>query len=397
MARTRIGKEREQRRKKGHREHERRDDPECDEGPELTERRHIGEVQAQEAEGGGQTREKDRLKVYPHRFDDRIPLDLAGSGAPEQSAAAVLIEGAGRVGLHAVHEGRIDVDAVRNRDRQHDDRCDGGRRGHREPDPSADAHRGHDRQRDDEHDRERPAESPGQQHEHQCHHREARRNEGLEIAQRHLHERLVEDHQTGDSNVDAGEAFADLVRKPPRELGDLGTFERFVLARQLHGDVDAADPGVASDEAPREPRFGEGDLANSGPLAGIAAGSLVHEVAHQDVVAVGGGVLEVDDGVDAGRVRDLPGLFGEPGGGLERNGRGRVAVLGHDGEEDVAAPPVGVLHRFVGEELRIVLGEVDAVVGGEPEQQRAAGSDPDEDQGGGDDRPPCGNDPAAEA
>ena len=291
----------------------------------------------------------------------------------------------------------MDVDAVGDRDRQHDDRCDGGGRCHRKPDPAADAHRGHDRQRHDEHDRDRPADSPRQQHEHQRHRHEARGDERLEIVQRHLHEGLVENHQSGHSHVDAGEAFAYLVREPARELGDPGTFDRFGFARHLHGDVDAGDPAVARDEAPCETRLGEGDRANPRPLAGIAAGSLVHEIAHQDVVAVGRGVLKVGDGVDARRVGDLPGLLGEPGGGFQREGRGGVAVFRDDGEEDVAALRVGILHRLVCEELGVVLGEIDAVVGREIEKQRAARSDPDQDQRRGDDRPPCGNDPAAES
>ena len=391
------GKEGKQRGKKGHGEHERGADPERDEVPELPERRHLGEVHAQEPEGGGQAREEDGLKVDAHRFGNRVALALAGPDARARGVAASTGERAGRVGPHGLSEGRIDVDAVRDRDGQHDDRRNGARRRHREPDPPAESHRGHDRQRDDEHDRDRPADSPDQQEEHQRHRREARRDERLEIVQRHLHEGLVEDHETGDSNVDAGEAFANLALEPARELGDPGTFSQHVFAGKPQGDVDAADRAVAGDEARRETRVGEGDGADPGPLAGIAARLLVHEVANQDVVAVGCGVLEVGDGIDAGRVRDLPGPLGEPGGGFEGEGRGGVAVLRHDGEEDVAALRVGVLHRLVGEELGVVLCEVDAVVGRELEERRAARRDTDQDQGAGDDRPPRRDDPATES
>ena len=289
------------------------------------------------------------------------------------------------------------MDAVGDCNGQHDDRRDGGRRRHREPDPPAESHRGHDRQRDDEHDRERAADSPNQQEENQRHRREARRDERLQIVQRHLHEGLVEDRETGDSNVDAGEAFADLVLEPARGLGDPETFGQCVFVRKLHGDVDAADRAVAGDEAPGETRFGEGDGPNSGPLAGISGRRLAHEIAYQEVVAVRRRVLEVGDGVDAGRVRDLPGPFGEPGGGFEREGRGGVTVLRHDGEEDVAALRVGVLHRLVREELRVVLGEVDPMVGRELEKRRPARRDHDEEQGDGDDRPPRRDHPAAES
>ena len=156
--------EREQRRQKGHGEQERCADPESDEDAQLTERRYLGKVHAQEAERGGQAREEDRLKIHPQRLDDRIPLESTGSSAPEQSAATPIRERAGRIALHVLGKGGEDVDAVGYRDRQHDDRCDGGRRGHREADPAAETHRGHDRQRDDEHDCERPAEALCQQY-----------------------------------------------------------------------------------------------------------------------------------------------------------------------------------------------------------------------------------------
>ena len=98
------------------------------------------------------------------------------------------------------------------------------------------------------------------------------------------------------------------------------TFGQHLFAGKPQGDVDAADRAVAGDETRRETRVGEGDGTDPGPLAGIAARRLVHEIANQDVVAVGRGVLEVGDGVDADRVRDLPGPLGEPGGGFEGEG-----------------------------------------------------------------------------
>ena len=74
------GQKREQRRKQGHGEHERRADPERDEGAQLTKGRHLGEVHAKEADRGGQAREEYRLKIHPQRLDDRVPLELAPFG-----------------------------------------------------------------------------------------------------------------------------------------------------------------------------------------------------------------------------------------------------------------------------------------------------------------------------
>ena len=375
--------QREQRRQKGHRERERRADPERDEGAQMTERRDLREVHAQKAQRGGQAGEEDRLEIHPHRFDDRIPLGLAGR--------------AGGIAPHGVDQRRKDVHAAGDRDRQHHDRRDRGGRRHRESGPAAETHRGHDRQRDHEHDRERPAQPSRQEHQHQRHRREGRRDQYLEVVQRHLHEGLVEDDQAGHANVDAGKSLPHLGREPARERRDPGALDHLVLARRMDRDAYAADPAVAGDQAPRETRLGQGDRAYPGPLVGIADNVLVDEIADQDVVAVGRDVLEVDERVDAGRVGNRPGPLGEPCGGFEREGGGGVAVRRDDGEEDVQALPVGVLDRLARTALRVVAGGVEAGIGRKLEKRRAARRDAGERQGDGYDRPPQIDDPAAEA
>ena len=197
-------------------------------------------------------------------------------------------------------------------------------------------------------------------------------------------------------DVDAGEALPDLRREITHELDHLGDLQRLVLARHLHGDVDAADRAVGGDEACRETRLGEGGGADPGAFGGVCADRLVHQIPHHQIVPVGGGVLEVGEGVDAGRVRRLPGALGEPGDGFERAGRGGVAIVRDDGEEDVVVPGVGVLQRLEREELRIVLAEEHAVVRREFEEPPAARGNRDQDQGGGDDRPPRRDDPLPE-
>ena len=388
--------EREQGRQKGDRKHEPRADPERGERPEMAEGRHVGEVHAQKAERGGQARQEDRLEIDPQRLDDRGPLQVPGPRAPEQGAGAPLREGTGRVGLHAVEQGHEDVNAVGDRHRQHDDRRGGRGRGERETGPAAETHRGHDRQCDDEQRRERPAEPSGQQREHQRHDREACRYEGLQVELGCFHEGVVHHHQPRDPDADAGEALPDLVRETARGCDDHGAFPRLVLARQPHHHVDTADPAVAGDEACCKPGLGEGDGADPGPLGGIRADRLVHEITHHEIVAVGRGVLEVGEGIDTGRVRDLPGPLGEPGSRVEGQGRRGVPVTGDDGEEDVAGLGVRVLQCFEGEELRVVLVEVDAIVRREFEEPRTARRGRDQDQGDRDDRPSRGDDPFSE-
>ena len=240
-----------------------------------------------------------------------------------------------------------------------------------------------------------PLTPPRQQHEHQHHRDEARRHQDLEIAQRHFHEGLVEDHLTGDPHVDAGEAIASPAGEPVRGLGYPGPFEHLVLAGQLDDDIDAADPAVAGEEVSRKARLGEGDRANSGTFLVVREGWFAHQIADQEVVAVGRGVLEVDKRVDPRRVRKLPGLPGEPGSGFERQRRGRVVVVRDYGEQDVVVRPVRVVHCLVREKLGVVLVEVDEVVRREPEKDRAACRGAGHDHRRGDDRPPPRDDPAA--
>ena len=58
-----------------------------------------------------------------------------------------------------------------------------------------------------------------------------------------------------------------------------------------------------------------------------------------------------------------------------------------DPEKDVVALAVRVLHRLICEELRVVFGKVDAVVGRELKQQRATCCNPGQDNSSDDDRP----------
>ena len=93
---------------------------------------------------------------------------------------------------------------------------------------------------------------------------------------------------------------------------------------------------------------------------------------------------------------NLPGPLGEPGSRVEGQGRRGVPVAGDDGEEDVAGLGVRVLQCFEGEELRVVLVEIDAIVRREFEEPRTARRGRDQDQGDRDDRPSRGDDPPSE-
>ena len=105
-------------------------------------------------------------------------------------------------------------------------------------------------------------------------------------------------------------------------------------------------------------------------------------------------MLKVGDGVDAVREWNLPGLFGEPRCGFKGESRCGVSVLRHDGKKDVVALAVRVLHSLVCEELRVVFGKVDVMVGRKLKQQRAACCNSGQDNGSDDDRPSQHDGPA---
>ena len=186
-------------------------------------------MHAQEAERGGQAREEDRLKVHPQRFDDGFALRFGPDARGRILACCFADRWMHTPCRHCARVEKNDAAATRG-DRQQRQSARMEALTSREPDPAAEPNGRHDRQCDDEHDGEGSAESPRQQHEHQCHYDEACRHQDLEIAQRHFHERLVEDHLTGDPHVDAGKALPSLAGEPVHGFGYLGPFEQLVLA-----------------------------------------------------------------------------------------------------------------------------------------------------------------------
>ena len=105
-------------------------------------------------------------------------------------------------------------------------------------------------------------------------------------------------------------------------------------------------------------------------------------------------MLEVGDGVDAACEWNPPSPFGEPFRGFKSESRCGISVLRDDGKKDVVALAVRILHGLVCEELRVVFGKIDAVVGRKLKQQRAARCDPGQDNGSDDDLPSQHDDPS---
>ena len=113
----------------------------------------------------------------------------------------------------------------------------------------------------------------------------------------------------------------------------------------------------------------------------------IDQVAYIQVVAVGGGVLEIGERVHAPRPGCLPGGVREPHSRRESFFGGSVTVVRNDQERDVFVLPVGILESFQAQKLRVVFVEEDAVIGGEFEPADAACRRRDPDQAADNDRP----------
>ena len=117
--------------------------------------------------------------------------------------------------------------------------------------------------------------------------------EDLLAVDRRLREGVVDQHRPDCANFDAGKPFLRLGRKLAGEFGDLGHADSLVFLRQFHGDIDRADAPVPRDEAALEPGVGESRGADPVPFRRVAQPGGVHEVAHEQLVAVRRRMLEI--------------------------------------------------------------------------------------------------------
>jgi hypothetical protein len=100
------------------------------------------------------------------------------------------------------------------------------------------------------------------------------------------------------------------------------------------------------------------------------------QIADRDVIALGLGVLEVGERIDARSVRKRPTGGRELLDGLERVGLEHAALPGLHDEENVVGLREGALEVLEGRQSFVVLGEEDPVVGGEPRLREPEGESP---------------------
>ena len=202
-----------------------------------------------------------------------------------------------------------------------------------------------------------------------------------------LDERLVDHDRADGPQVYAGKSSFGLGGDRSREFGDLADGIQQALLGQFDRHVDDADIALSAQNAAFDTRVGERDVTDSRPGFGPGKILWVDEVAHVQVVAVGGRVLEIRERVDAPGIRCLPGGFGEPDGGRECVLRRGVAIVRNDQERDVLVLAIGIFQRFQSQKLRIVFVEEDAVVGGEIEPGNAARRERNQQERRHDDQP----------
>ena len=151
-----------------------------------------------------------------------------------------------------------------------------------------------------------------------------------------------------------------------RHLGD-------AFAGKVQRHVDAGHVRGRRNEPVDQQGLVQGDLPGLLQDVGRLRRGVGHQVGHEQVVALGAGMLEVGHRIDAGGKGDLPRLLRQPLYCGEHRGGKDLAAGGRQDEQDVVVLAIDVLQFIEGFELRVVLAEEHAVVGIEPQEAPAAG------------------------
>ncbi len=140
----------------------------------------------------------------------------------------------------------------------------------------------------------------------------------------------------------------------------LGVIPAGELKRNLH----SCSPGVGRNQALGQRRLVKRYVLDLCQLGIRQAFRMANQIRHGQVIAVGLSVLEVGDGVDPDGMGDLPGLFGQFLDDPQSLAGEDVFVLRLDHKEDVVGLGVGILKRFISEELGVFWAEPHSEVGG---------------------------------
>ena len=220
------------------------------------------------------------------------------------------------------------------------------------------------------------------------------RHQGLHVLEARLGEGVVEHGEAGDINLDVGKRGVYFAGQAPgvgghlRHLGD-------ALSGQVQRHVDAGHVRRRGNEAVDQQGFVQGNLPGFQQGLGRLCGGVGHQVGHEQVVALGAGVLEVGDRVDTDGIGNLPRLLRQALDGGQHLGGKDLAAGRRQDEQDVVVLAVDVLQFLEGLELRVVLAEEHAVVGIEPQKAPAAGGGGHQQHGDQHDEPAPANHPPA--
>ena len=183
-------------------------------------------------------------------------------------------------------------------------------------------------------------------------------------------------------------------------VGNLGDRFRGIVGQD---EIDEHSRGAAirADQPVDQLGFAQRDIFDAPEILRAQIRHVRHEILDDQLVALGPGVGEIGQRIDARRIGQLPALFGQLGDRFQRVGReyaGRVRFrLGGDGDEDRIGFRIGRFQRFEGDELGIVLAEEDAAVIADREVAPAGGHKDDENHRQRQDRPAPAQHAGAEA
>ena len=200
------------------------------------------------------------MQVERDGFDDGVALGIPGA--------------------QTLLQGHKQMHAIRHDDHQHDGRRRRDGRGEGQADPCAEPQGRENGKDDDQSGRRHPRPAAGQDAEDQGHEQKACGQEDHLALDRGFDEGLVDHDRADDAQVCAGEPLFGLQGRRPREFGDFGHGLQKVVFGQLDRDVYNADIAVQGQNAARDARIGQGDVADLRARFGFGYLLRIDEIAH---------------------------------------------------------------------------------------------------------------------
>ena len=321
------------------------EDADADDVAKLAERRRDREVQAEEADRGGDAGDDDRAHVV-------------SQGAAHPFLAVRCLD-------HCLPAGRQDMHRRGDRESHDVERRQNGHRVQLVSKPAGGAQAAERRQDDQDQHGQRSDDRPDRQTDDQQDQQEHRTEQRLAVALTRLGELVVDHHAAGRLQFDEVVLLLDIGAHRFVLVHDGGHLDDRVDARKREQDLDRGNGrtfgrqvGSADQLDPVQRR-----LLRPGCLLGGDVGRVLDEVADDHLVALGIGMLEVGDRIDPAHIGQQPGPFGDFADHAQDLGVENFSVFRNDGDDQVIVLVEGCLEPVQRDTVRVLLGKEDPGIG----------------------------------